>query len=230
MITEVLLASAVLISALGSNFQPTINSPSASLVEQKRVLAEHKLDLTNRLPDEYGNQVFADNILLTLHFLKGDVESLRLTSNKSGWANLDWERIRQPFEASLTLEPGEVFAYHDTILPEFSNLPLKTTNAHYTIREGFKPLAGLPGNGVCHLASLINWVAFEAGLEVTAKVNHDFYPVPGVPRENGTSIRWGPNGEYNSRNQNLYVKNNFEVPVTLVFKVGQSIVNLTIVK
>ena len=230
MITEVLLASAVLISALGHNFQPTINTPSASLVEQKRVLAEHELDLTNRLPNEYGNQIFADNILLTIHFLKGDVESLRLTSNKSSWANFDWEKIRQPFEASLTLESGEVFAYHDTILPEFSQLTLKTTNAHYTLREGYKPLSGLPGNGVCHLASLINWVARDAGLEVTAKVNHDFYPVPGVPRENGTSIRWGPNGEYNSRNQNLYVKNNFEVPITFNFKAELNSVLLVIQK
>lgn len=237
MITEILLASAALISALGSNFQPTTNTPSAFLVEQKQVLAQHELDLTTRLlasptggPDEYGSQVFADNILLTLHYLKRDTDYLKINPDKQASGNIDWEKIRESFEASLTLEPGEVFAYHDTILPEFNGLPLKTTNAHYNLREGFKPLAGLPGNGVCHLASLINWVAQDAGLEVVAKVNHNFYPVPGVPKENGTSIRWGPNGEFNSRNQNLYIRNNFEVPVTFSFEAKKDSVLLSIIK
>jgi len=223
MVTEILLASAALISALGNNFQPTTNTASASLVE-RQVLAKHELDLTKRLPDEYGSQVFADNILLTLHYVRGDVEGLKVDGK------VDWEKVRGPFEASFTLEPGEVFAYHDTILPEFNGLSLKTTGAHYTLRDGYKPLSGLPGNGVCHLASLINWVAQDAGLEVVAKVNHNFYPVPGVPKENGTSIRWGPNGEYNSRNQNLYIRNNFSFPVTFGFEIKGNLVLLSIIK
>jgi len=230
MVTEILLASAALISALGNNFQPTTNTPSAFLVEQKQILVQHELDLASRLPDEYGSQVFADNILLTLHYLKGDEGGLMVDNGKSMSGNINWEKARQPFEASFTLEPGEVFAYHDTILPEFNGLHLKTTNAHYNLREGFKPLAGLPGNGVCHLASLINWVASDAGLEVVAKVNHNFYPVFGVPKENGTSIRWGPNGEYNSRNQNLYIRNNFSFPVTFGFEIKGNLVLLSIIK
>ncbi len=230
MVTEILLASVALLSSLGNNFQPAVNTPSATFVEQRQVLATHEFDLTNRLPDEYGNQVFADNILLTLRYLKKDQESLKVDGEKKIQGNVNWEKVREPFEVSIVLEPGEVFAYHDTILPEFHGLPLKTTNAHFTLSEGYKSLSGLPGNGVCHLATLINWVASESGLEVISKVDHDFYPVPGVPRKNGTSIRWGPNGEYNSRNQNLYVKNNFDFPVIFEFEASETVVIFKILK
>lgn len=210
--------------------QPMVWDTANSIIKQPTVLAEHILDLETRLPNEQGSQAFADNIVLTLHYLKGDVAAYKIDGqNPVRDTNLNWEKIREPFEATLTLNPGEVFAYHDTILPEFEGLTLKTTNAHYMSKEGFKTFAGLPGNGVCHLASLINWVSKDAGLEVTSKVNHDFYPVPGVPRENGTSIRWGPNGEFNSRNQNLYVKNNFDHPVTFEFEVSMENVKMSVV-
>lgn len=227
---EQIIALVTLFSTAVSSVSGTASLASPLPDSRVQVLAQHEFDLTNRLPNKAGNQVFADNILLTLRYIKGDEGELRVDKEKPMAGNINWEKVREPFVASLTLEPREVFAYHDTILPEFKQLPLKTTNAHYTLREGYKSLAGLPGNGVCHLATLINWVASEAGLAVTAKVNHDFYPVPGVPRENGTSIRWGPNGEFNSRNQNLYVRNNFEVPVTFRFDVDKDSVLLSISK
>jgi len=153
-------------------------------------LAEHELDLTNRLPEEYGNEVFAYNILLALEYLGAD---------------------------NFVLQPGEVFAFHSNSLPEF--VPSVTMNSRFFMEEGYKSLAGLGGNGVCHLASLLNWTASNAGLEVTALANHSFAPVPGVPKEFGTSIR------SQSKNQNLYIKNNLEAPVKFEFKVdGESVV------
>jgi len=59
-------------------------------------------------------------------------------------------------------------------------------------------------------------VASEAGLEVVAKVNHDFYPVPGVPREYGTSI-YHLAGSHSSRLQNLYIRNSYEFPVEFCY-------------
>jgi hypothetical protein len=124
-----------------------------------------------------------------------------------------------------TREPNpyanEVFAFHGNVLPEFAN-PSVTTNSRFFIEEGYKSVAGLGGNGVCHLASLINWTASEAGLEVLALANHNFALVPGVPKEYGTSIR------SQNKNQNLYIKNNFNFPVTFEFKVDDQMVVLMI--
>lgn len=203
------------------------------------VLASHELDLTNRLDNAYGSSVFADNILLALHYLKNDVNDLKKDSIIISELSLDWDKVRKPFEVSLTLQPSESFAYHQNTLAEF-NSPKYTMNSRFYGEEGYKFLTGLGGNGVCHLASLINWTASNArlaedgeskraGLEVVAKVNHDFWPVPGVPREYGTSIFYAPNGG-NSQNQNLYIKNNFDYPVKFEFKADQNRVKLTIFK
>lgn len=219
MVTETVLGTAMFISLLATP-SPAVLSPLVYPFGPQ-VLAEHRLNLTMRLPEAGAAQIFADNILLTLHYLKGDVENPK---------EIDWEKIREPFMVELTLEPGEVFAYHDALLPEFSDKKVKTTNAHFDYPQGFKSLEGLVGNGVCHLASLINWVASDAGLEVTANVNHDFYPVPGVPQEFGTSIRWDPTGARNSFNQNLYVKNTFDYTVTFEFKANNEAVDLKITR
>lgn len=203
-----------------------VSTPSATVwpiifVEERQVLARHELDLTNRLPTEYGSQVFADNILLALHYLKGDVAVENGFPELDGqkFRESDWDKIRQPFTVEFKLEPDQVFAFHENVLPEFNN-PAVTMKSRFFMEEGYKALEGLGGNGVCHLASLINWVAKDGGLEVTAKVNHDFYPVPGIPREYGTAI-------YSlSPEQNLYIKNTLDRPVTFTFTVTATKVDL----
>jgi vancomycin resistance protein YoaR len=137
--------------------------------------------------------------------------------------------VREPFEFSLTLEPGELFAFHDELSPEFNGLKTKTGWTQFSVVEGYKVLDGLSGNGVCHLATLINWVSTEAGLAVTAKVNHDFYPVPGIDRKYGTSIVYLPGAE-TTRRQNLYVVNTYDKTVTYNFKASAWQVTLEIVK
>ncbi|NIO20081.1 MAG: hypothetical protein GTN76_04890, partial [Candidatus Aenigmarchaeota archaeon] len=92
--------------------------------------------------------------LLSLHYLKGDVE-----------LPVNWGEVREPFVVSFTLQPGEIFAFHDNVLDEYVN-PKVTMNSEFMTDEGYKSVWGLGGNGICHLASLMNWVAVEAGLEV----------------------------------------------------------------
>ncbi len=194
------------ISSLGDDFV----SPRIESVEPK-ILAEHDLDLTNRLPGEYGNQVFTDNILLSLHYLKGDVER-----------PLDWDKIREPFEVSFTLQPGEVFAFHGNSLVGLH--PVITMNSRFFMEEGYRSLAGLGGNGVCHLASLINWTAYEAGLEVFAPVGHDFFPISGIPKEFGVSIK------SQDPRQNLYIRNNKDISLVFEFRINDQSINLKIIE
>ena len=182
----------------------------ASLYGQKYdagLLAEHQMSLLNRYPTEPVNTVFKDNILLTLFYMAGEV---------SGPADIDWNKIRQPFIFELKLNPGEVFAYHDDVLPEFQGKVVATTNAHFGASEGFISSGYLYGDGVCHLASLMNWAARDAGLGVTAPVYHDFARIPEISREYGTSIITRPYDNADQM-QNLYIENTHDVPVRMVF-------------
>lgn len=180
----------------------------------QKVMAEKEMDLTNRYPqDQWVNEVFSDNILLALHYLKGD-----------GSSQPDWEKIRQSFEVSFVLQPGEVFAFHDNLLPEYQKKVAKTLNSHFTGQEGYRNDGWLIGDGVCHLASLFNWVASEAGLKVEARANHDFRLVPGIPREFGTSIM------STSKEQNLYLENSFNFPVRFIFTIKDQKVKIKIVE
>lgn len=175
---------------------------------QEQVLAQKTMDLSTRHKVPSVNAVFSDNILLNLHYLKGDAENLKDAKGK-----IDWEKVREPFEFTLTLEPGQTFAYHQTLLPEFKGKNVLVGRSRFWASEGYKSDGYLIGDGVCHLATLFNWVASEAGLKVQAKVNHDFLPVPEIPRQYGTSIFYSPTGARNSANQNLYITNNFSAPV-----------------
>jgi len=187
-----------------------------------KVLAQKELDLKTRLPDAYGSSIFADNILLALHYLKEDTGDLVVEKNTLNPSSINWEKVREPFEVSFTLEPGQVFAFHNGSLPEFEKKIVTTMNSRFFIEEGYKSYAGLGGNGVCHLASLIDWAATDAGLGVTAKVNHDFYPVPGVPSKYGVSI-------YSQSDlQNLYVKNTRQSKVRFVFKIKGDYIKLSL--
>ena len=217
---EQLLAFATLVSALAQPASPVTEPllspiPEHLLVfnQQEVILAEYLLDLTIRDEDPKANQGFGDNILLALHYLKGDIEGPKI----------DWNWTRKPFEVSFVLQPGEVFAFHNNVLPEYSS-PVVAINSEFLTTEGYKSVWGLGGNGVCHLASLMNWVASEAGLEVVAPNGHNFAPIPGVPKEYGTSIR------SQSPNQNLYIVNSLDYPIVFEFTAGSQGVNLALRK
>lgn len=185
-----------------------------SSVEIGNSLSEKTLDLTVREKSPNINQGFTDNILLAIHYLNGE------KFNRKG---VEWNKIREPLTVTFVLQPGESFAFHRNTLPGFND-PKVSIDSKFIVGEGYKSVAGLGGNGVCHLASLINWTAQEAGLEVISPVNHNFFPIAGIPQEFGTSIHSA------SPSQNLYIRNNQPKPVTFAFKSDSSRVSLTIEK
>jgi len=172
-----------------------------------QVLGDMQFSLADRYANTFVNDVFSDNILLTLAYMRGIVKD----------GNIDWDNVRNPFTYSFVLKPGEVFAFHEDVLPEFEGKVVKTTNAHFNSSEGFKSDGWLAADGVCHVASLINEAAQNAGLLVDAPTKHDFAPIPEIDKKYGTAIYFMP-GEKNTNSlQNLYVKNTKDKPVTISF-------------
>lgn len=199
MIKEAILGISTLVTVVFSAPPSPLLSPLAQAKEV--VLGERQLDLSKRHPDAQINDVFEFNILLFLE-------------------NLDY---------GFTLEPGEFFAFHDQVLPELGDQALITGPSRFSSQESYQTTLGLSGNGVCHLASLINWAAGEAGLETVARVSHNFAPIPGVPRKYGVSIRTLPEATSN-QNQNLYLKNTLDYPVKFVFNVEEEKVEIKVIK
>lgn len=185
------------------------------------VLVEKTLNLTNRQPDSWVNEVFADNIVLTLRYLEDP--SFPRPANER-----EFDKVREPFEISFTLKPAEMFAFQNDVLPQFQGKVVKTTNGKFNLEQGFRSSGLLVGDGVCHLASFINMVAREAGLEVVAYVNHNFAPIPDIPREYGTSIFYMPGQTSTNAQQNLYVINNLNSEVAFVFKIEQDKIRLSV--
>lgn len=166
------------------------------------VLSSHSFSLENRYDNEFVNGVFKDNILLALNYLDGRVKAK---------GDINWETIDQPFQSRFTLWPGQEFAFHEKTLPDYSQNVVKTTNAHFIGQEGFKSDGYLIGDGVCHLASLMYWVAQDAGLTAYSPSNHNFAKINDVPKEYGVGIL-SPNPL-----GNLYIINNLDQPVTFNF-------------
>jgi len=191
-VVSLLTSSLVLLS---NNYQVQFVSPSAQLVsvEKEPVLASATLDLCFRHPQPKMSQGFKENILKALEYLEKD--------------NGD----------KTILAPGEVFAFHRNVLPEFKDEKIVTQNSGFLAKEGYKVVGGLQGNGVCHLASLMNKVGREAGLEVTSLVSHDFAQIPGIEEKYGASVFFLPEPNLSSQRQNLYIKNNQAFPVEFVF-------------
>jgi hypothetical protein len=171
-------------------------------------LAVREFSLGNRHADKYVNGVFKDNILLTLKYLSGE---------KIDPGSINFEDVRRPFNYKLIVKPGETFAFHDDVLPEFEGKISATTNAHFNAQGGFRFSGLLFGDGVCHLASLLYWTARDAGLDARSAVNHDFANIPDIPREYGVSIYAYPGKQYSDQMQNLYITNNKDRQIMLEF-------------
>jgi hypothetical protein len=185
----------------------TTNTSAADFSKQY-TLSQDNFSLEKRYDNTFVNDVFKDNILLTLKYLNGDVK-------KSG--DIKWGDIEKPFSFKFALKPGEVFAFHDDILPEYQGKVVKKTNAHFNLADGFKSDGYLVGDGVCHLASLMNLAAHKAGLEVKSPTSHDFANIPQVPKEYGTSIYYYPGQHSSNEMQNLYIKNSKNNEITFKF-------------
>lgn len=167
-----------------------------------KAMSEVAYSLSNRYSNTFVNDVFSDNILLTLAYLDGKV--------KKG-DSVDWNKIRTEQEVKFTLRPGETFAFHDAVLDKYKGKIAITTNAHFNSYEGFKSDGWLIGDGVCHLASFMYVAAKEAGLEIEAPTSHDFAIIPNIEKKDGVSI-------YSENTlQNLYITNNQSKEIAFVF-------------
>lgn len=169
----------------------------------ENVLASHEMSLEKRY-----YPVQKENILLNLAYMDGRV------SKKE---DINWDEVQKPFHSEFKLETNKTFAYHDDVLPEYGDSLVKTTQAHFNFQEGFKSAGYLAGDGVCHLASLIYWVALDAGLQAQVPTNHDFMAIPEIDRKYGVSIYANPESKGSNTKQNLYVTNNKEKAITFNF-------------
>lgn len=175
---------------------------------QRKFLSSHEISLTDRYPVKSVSDVFKDNILLTIDYMANQVPDKQ---------QINWSKVEQPMQYEMQIKPKQVFAFHDNILPEYKNNVIQTTNAHFNSSEGFKSDGYLVGDGVCHLASLINWAAKDAKLGSVAPTNHNFANIPEVPKEYGVAIYNQAGSDTASQNQNLYVTNNYAKPIDIAF-------------
>lgn len=190
--------------AIKQQAQPPVTQP----ITGPATIASESYSLLDRYRVPSVNNVFADNILLTLSYMSGQTKDA---------AHLDWNQVRGNNTFSFVLGPGKTFAFHDEVDQKYQSTLERTTNAHFMSYEGFKSDGYLVGDGVCHLASFINAVASKAGLAVDAPVRHDFAPVPDVNRINGTAIFYDPTNPSTGQRQNLYVTNTTGKPLAFVF-------------
>lgn len=202
MITQILTSiSAVTLLGLGGQL--------ISPILPDQILAQHEMPLNDRYPVKSVSDIFKDNILLNMAYLDGTVKDRKA---------VNWSDIEKPFTYEFKLEPGQTFAFQDDVLPQYQNKVVKTTNAHFNSQEGFKSDGYLVGDGVCHLASLMYWVAKDAGLDAYAPTNHDFMPIPEIAREFGVAIYANPYTKGSNAEQNLYITNNKDKTVTFKFE------------
>ncbi len=173
------------------------------------VLAQHEISLHNRYPVKSVSDIFKDNILLNIAYMDGTVKDGK---------DINWSEVEKPFKYEFKLEPGQTFAFQDDVLPDFKGKVVKTTNAHFNSQEGFKSDGYLVGDGVCHFASLIYWVAKDAGLDAYAPTNHDFMSIPDISKEFGVAIYANPYTKGANAQQNLYITNNKDKAVTFKFE------------
>ena len=194
-------------------FKPQVEAASSV------ALASRSYSMEDRYNVPSVNQVFKDNILLTLKYMDGSVKAK---------TEVNWPDVEKPFHSEFTLKPGEAFAFHDQVLPEFKAAVVKTTNAHFNSDQGFVSDGWLVGDGVCHLASFIHWVALDAGLKSVSLARHDFAKINDVPREYGVSIIYMPGEFANSSRQNLYIVNTKEKPITFMFNYDGSNLSVSV--
>ena len=196
----------------------TLSNPALS---GEHLLDSHEMSLENRYPDKGINSIFKDNILLNMAYFDDRVKSTK---------DINWDSVEQPFKYEFKLKPGKTFAFQDDVLPEYKDKVDVTTHAHFNYQEGFKSDGYLVGDGVCHLASLIYWVAKDAGLNSYAPSNHDFAVIPDIGKEYGVAIYSNPGSPDANAHQNLYITNNKDKPVTFRFEYKENKLSLAILE
>ncbi len=208
-IVSTVLTSLVL---LGPGF-PVVQTERVGVESNLKVLASREFSLDNRYGVTSVNEVMKKNILLYMAYLSGSVSDKK---------SIDWSEMNKPFKSSFELKPGEVFAFHDLVKAEYQGRVAVTTGTDFSAGDGYLSDGYLYGDGVCHLASLVNWVAQDAGLEVVVPKDHrSVGSIPGVADEYGVSI-YKNKAENIGANNNLYITNTKGQPVTFHFEFSGS--------
>ncbi|HLC87514.1 MAG TPA: VanW family protein [Patescibacteria group bacterium] len=214
-LVSLLTASVLTVSSVAPEISGSAQLKPISEQAQPFDYAQGKTELGSRsmsLDMRYGydlpENVYKDNILLNLAYLSGTVKSK---------SDINWDQLKQPKSIEFSLEPGQRFAYHGLIDPKYQDNVALAVDTNFGAGDGYKFEGGLYGMGVCHLASLIHWAALDAGLESIAPSNHDFYPIPEIPKEYGVAVYNSPDSPAASVRQNLYIKNTLESKVTFKF-------------
>lgn len=215
------MLSALLPAIVSIQLASPSTNPILAQFQDRQLLAYRELSLDNRYSVKSVNDVFKDNILLNMAYLRDEVKDKK---------NINWDQVQKPFKYEMVLMPNETFSYHNNILDEYKGKVNKTLDINFGAQDGFKTDGYLYGDGVCHLASLINWAARDAKLEVKSPVNHDFAPIPDVPKEYGVSIYSQPNSSGSTAMQNLYITNSFKYPVMFSFDYADNKLKLSIFK
>lgn len=204
MITN-LIATILTSLLLGVN----LNSLPAKPQEEKIVLSERQFSLENRYAVKSVNEVMKKNILLNMAYLQGTV------SKKT---DINWDQVTSSFHFEKVLNPGSTFAYHEIVRQEYQANLAFTTNAQFNASDGFLSDGYLFGDGVCHLASLINWAALDAGLKTVVPKDHRSVAViPDIPDDYGVSIYMNKSAGAGANN-NLYITNTKDKPITFHFE------------
>ncbi len=175
-------------------------SPSAAIKPNitDKVIGEKQFSLENRYAVKSVNEIMKKNILLNMAYLEGTV------TNKS---DIDWDKVTSAFHFEKTLKAGETFAYHEIVRPEYKDSLAFTTKARFNASDGFLSDGYLYGDGVCHLASLINWAAIDAGLKTVVPKDHrSVAHIPDIPDDYGVSIYMDASKGAGANN-NLYITN-----------------------
>lgn len=203
MINKLILT--ILSAVLGLSAYGSTVSPEAQTLAQNE-LASRAFSLENRYRVPSVNEVMKKNILLNLAYLDGSVQAK---------GDISWdELVNEPKTYKFSLAPGATFAYHSDILPQYQDSLAQTTNSYFNAAQGYLSDGYLYGDGVCHLASLINWAARDAGLEVLVTKDHrSVAPIPEIPDDYGVSIYINPQTGVGERN-NLYITNNKDAEVS----------------
>jgi hypothetical protein len=196
---------------------PEVTPEITPAVEPKEVLLSSvSLSLKDRNNNSLVNEVAKRNILLCLAYMNGSV-------NKAG--EINWNVVESPFQGSFTLQPKEVFAFHDQVLPQFAPVAV-TTKSNFSFEQGYQYDGHYYGAGVCDLASLICWAAKTAGLDKTYAPTKHTKPIPGVPKEYAVAIYYDLGNPY----QNLYIPNSLDNPVVFNFNYDGETLTVDIVK
>lgn len=198
------LTSIILTAVLLTNVataKPIVNSTT-------KVVAEKQFSLNDRYSVASVNEIMKKNILLNLAYMAGAV------TKKS---DIDWNKVTSAFHYERTLNPGEVFAYHMNVQKRYADKLAFTTNSHFNSTEGYLSDGYLYGDGVCHLASLLNWAAQGAGLKTYVPKDHrSVAHIPEIPDDYGVSIYINM-ADGVGANNNLYITNTKDSPVIFNF-------------